>query len=297
MTGVTQLGYLGASVRDLAAWEQFASDVLGMELSERGDDGTLFLRMDEQHYRIALHPGDDDDLAYLGWRVVDDEALTEIAARLQAAGVSIVAGSADEAAARRVEGLITFRDPSGIATEVFYGPRVDYDRPFTSPRAIAGFVTGEQGLGHAVIRVDDQDESLRFYRNLLGFRISDYIQRPGTPSGMVFLHCNPRHHSLALQQMPPSRPKRMWHWMLQTKSIDDVGTTFDVCQERGLHSTTLGRHTNDHMVSFYIRTPSGFEVEYGWGAREVDDAVWQVQRHVTGTIWGHRRTPVPAATT
>jgi hypothetical protein len=54
----------------------------------------------------------------------------------------------------------------------------------------------------------------------------------------------------------------------------------------------LGRHTNDHMTSFYLKTPSGFDVEYGWGARTVDDATWQVQRHEKGSIWGHR--PVAA---
>jgi biphenyl-2,3-diol 1,2-dioxygenase len=297
LASVTQLGYLGAGVSDVAAWERFATEILGMQVSEHGNDGTLFLRMDEQHYRIALHPGGDDDLAYLGWRVADDQALAEITAQLQAAGVAVVPGNAEEAAARRVKALVKFRDPSGIATEVFYGPQFDYDKPFTSPRGIA-FVTGEQGLGHAVIRVDDQDESLRFYRNLLGFRISDYIEieRSGASFSMVFLHCNPRHHSLALQQMPPSRPKRLWHWMLQTQSIDDVGTTYFLCEDRGLLNTSLGRHTNDHMVSFYIRTPSSFEIEYGWGARQVDDAVWQVQRHVTGTMWGHRRLAPPTGT-
>ena len=49
---------------------------------------------------------------------------------------------------------------------------------------------------------------------------------------------------------------------------------------------TLGRHTNDHMVSFYMASPSGFEVEYGWGARTVDDSTWQVQQHTTGSMWG-----------
>jgi extradiol dioxygenase len=47
----------------------------------------------------------------------------------------------------------------------------------------------------------------------------------------------------------------------------------------------LGRHTNDHMVPFHLRTPSGFEVEYGWG--------WQVQHHTQGSIWGHRPLAVP----
>jgi hypothetical protein len=42
------------------------------------------------------------------------------------------------------------------------------------------------------------------------------------------------------------------------------------------------------MFSFYMRGPSGFEVEYGWGAREVDDAVWQVARYDVPSLWGHR---------
>jgi hypothetical protein len=58
-------------------------------------------------------------------------------------------------------------------------------------------------------------------------------------------------------------------------------------------ATTLGRHTNDQMVSFYVITPSGFEVEYGWGGRLIDDSVWQVQRHDRGALWGHK-VQVPA---
>jgi len=46
--------------------------------------------------------------------------------------------------------------------------------------------------------------------------------------------------------------------------------------------------TNDHMMSFYMRTPSGFDIEYGWGGREVDDSIWQVQYHTSGSMWGHR---------
>jgi hypothetical protein len=42
------------------------------------------------------------------------------------------------------------------------------------------------------------------------------------------------------------------------------------------------------MVSFYMRTPSGFEVEYGYGARTIDDSIWKVERHEAPSIWGHR---------
>jgi hypothetical protein len=91
-------------------------------------------------------------------------------------------------------------------------------------------------------------------------------------------------------------PKRLMHFMLQCRHVDDVGSTYYLCQDQGIEiSGTLGRHTNDHMMSFYMRSPSGFEIEYGWGARIVDDATWQVQKHEAPSIWGHRGSLTPSA--
>lgn len=291
MARVSQLGYLGLSVRDVAEWEQFAAHILGLQPNGRDSDGSLFLRMDEYHHRFIVHPNGNDDLAYIGWEVATEEALAEMAAQLRNAGVAVRPGTTAEAEARRVAGLITFADPSGIASEIFYGPLVTFDQPFHSPRPISGFKTGEQGLGHFVIAVNDLDQSLRFYRDVLGMRISDFVKfspAPGVMLHVVFFHCNPRHHSLAFWAMPQA-PKRLHHFMLQLQSLDDVGATYYLCQDHQVPITmSLGRHTNDHMVSFYLRTPSGFAVEYGWGAREVDDATWQVQVHTSGSIWGHQ---------
>jgi 2,3-dihydroxybiphenyl 1,2-dioxygenase len=158
---------------------------------------------------------------------------------------------------------------------------------------MAGFKTGALGLGHVVLRSDDLPASVGLLTGALGFRISDYI---GT---MTFLHCNPRHHSVAFQprakNLPRSRDKKLWHFMLETNALDDVGSGLDAAMKSGATlATTLGRHTNDQMVSFYVVTPSGFEVEYGWGGRLIDDSIWQVQRHDRGALWGHK-VQVPAA--
>ena len=67
MAGVTQLGYWGFEVSDLAAWETFATDVLGLAVAARQEDGGLRLRLDEHSWRIALEPGPADDLAYVGF--------------------------------------------------------------------------------------------------------------------------------------------------------------------------------------------------------------------------------------
>jgi len=291
MISVTQLGYLGLSVRDVNGWDQFAAQVLGLQPNGRDPDGSLFLRMDEYHHRFIVHPTGKDDLAYIGWEVGTEEELEAMAERLKQAGVGVTPGTSDEADARRVAGLIKFADPSGIPSEVFYGPLVVFDQPFQSPRPISGFKTGEQGLGHFVVWVDDFDRSLHFYRDLLGMRISDFVKfspAPEVKMRVVFFHCNPRHHTIAFAQMPRAS-KRLHHFMLQLQSLDDVGATYDLCQTQEVPiAMKLGKHTNDHMVSFYLRTPSGFNVEYGWGAREVDDSIWQVQVHTAGSVWGHQ---------
>jgi biphenyl-2,3-diol 1,2-dioxygenase len=290
MSGVTSLGYLGLGVKSLDAWEQFATQILGLQSAGKTDDGRLLLRMDENAYRFALHRDDADDIAYAGWEVADAAGLREVAERMRAIGVEAQPASADEAAARRVTEMIRFTDPNGMPCEVFCGPSVQFENPFHSPRAISGFVTGEQGVGHIVVAVPDIQKSLRFYCEGLGFRVSDTIDMKFGPAKvtMVFLHCNPRHHTLALVPVPA--PRKLHHFMLQLRSVDDVGSTMYLVQDKGIEiAATLGRHTNDHMLSFYMRTPSGFEIEYGWGARVVDDATWHVQKHNAPSIWGHRR--------
>ncbi|HZO80199.1 MAG TPA: biphenyl-2,3-diol 1,2-dioxygenase [Candidatus Binataceae bacterium] len=299
MASVTQLGYLGIGVSELARWEHFASEVLGLQVNGTDSDGSMFLRMDEYHHRFILLPGGPDDVAFVGWEVRDQPALDEIRRRLSAGGVEVAEATPEETRARRVVGLIKLRDPSGVPTEIYFGPLMNFEQPFKSPRAISGFVTGEQGMGHIVVRVDDAARSLHFYRDLLGMRISDFIDmrshRSGQSLSLTFMHCNPRHHSIAFGVIPAR--KRLMHFMLQTRSVDDVGSTYYLCQDRGIEiSGTLGRHTNDHMMSFYLRSPSGFEVEYGWGARVVDDATWQVQKHEAPSIWGHRGSLAPMPT-
>ena len=105
---------------------------------------------------------------------------------------------------------------------------------------------------------------------------------------MEFFHCNPRHHTVALVPVPAA--KRLHHFMLQVPTLDDVGFALERATAADVPITSsLGRHTNDHMVSFYARTPSGFEVEFGCGARTIDDAVWRIARHDKPSSWGHKR--------
>ncbi len=291
---VTQLAYLGLEVSDLAGWETFATGILGLAHNGTDTHGTTFLRMDEHHHRFALHPGPRDDLALAGWQARNVDDLRVIAERLGAMGVPVTWGDAAEARQRRVAAFIRLRDPSGIDTEVCCGPLVEAERPFRSPRDIAGFEASDLGLGHIVLAVDDYDASMRFYCDGLGLRVSDFIDLDmgaTEATRVAFLHCGPRHHSVAIAQV--AAPKRLHHFMLQVRQLRDVGSTFDRCRDAAVPITMeLGCHTNDRMVSFYARTPSGFQVEYGCGGREIDDDTWQVEVYQAASTWGHR---APAA--
>ena len=198
------------------------------------------------------------------------------------------AGSRDDAAQRRVVGLVRCVDPSGIQTEIFYGHAVD-SRPYQPSRVGSGFKTAGQGLGHILAHTPDLDASVRFYRDLLGFRVSDFttLATPGGPLRLAFLHCNSRHHSIAFIGAPG--PKRLNHIMFESNALMDVGIGRDACMAHDIPiAIDLGCHMNDRMVSFYLASPSGFALEYGWGAREIDDAAWQIEYYDSvDSIWGH----------
>ena len=82
------------------------------------------------------------------------------------------------------------------------------------------------------------------------------------------------------------------HLMIEAASLDDVGRALDRCTRRGATvSGSLGRHANDLMVSFYVRTPGGFDVEYGTDGRLVDDATWISRENTAVSLWGHSFAP------
>jgi catechol 2,3-dioxygenase-like lactoylglutathione lyase family enzyme len=144
-------------------------------------------------------------------------------------------------------------------------------------------------MGHVVLNVIDVERLLPFYRDVLGFHISDYGLKP---YGLYFFHLNSRHHSFA---MVGSGRSSFHHFMIELYSLDDVGQGYDLAQQDpGRIAYTLGRHTNDYMTSFYATTPSGFFVEYGWGGRSIDPATWQSHETTDGpSLWGHERIWLP----
>jgi 2,3-dihydroxybiphenyl 1,2-dioxygenase len=281
------LGYAGFGSDNLDDWRQFGTGLVGLQAVERGNSQLSF-RMDDRKQRIVIDRAMGEGARFFGWEVADAAALDALAAHLEGAGVAVTAEPIERADARRVRALISFRDPAGNRLEAFYGAEID-ETPFKPGRSISGFRTGPLGLGHVVLTVENIDAVMPFYVDVLGFGLSDYIEKPFRA---YFFHVNARHHSLALIE---TGNNGMHHLMVELFSLDDVGQCYDIAlTEENRVSVTLGRHTNDFMTSFYAKTPSAFMVECGWGGREIDRASWQPVEMTDGpSLWGHERVWLP----
>jgi len=277
------LGYIGIRTRKLEDWSAYATRFLGLQLVERSRNALAF-RMDDRKQRIVVEAEQGEGPSFYGWEVENAKALDDLAARLERSGVSIARGSRALADERRVKDLIVFSDPIGNRLEIFHGAEIATD-PFRPGRAISGFRTGALGMGHAVLTAERLDEVLPFYQDVLGFKASDYILKPFKA---YFFHVNPRHHSLAFID---TGKNGIHHLMMETCFLDDVGQAYDLALRKPeMIGTTLGRHVNDEVTSFYSWSPSEFLVEYGWGGRTIEPATWTPHERTEGpSLWGHDR--------
>jgi 2,3-dihydroxybiphenyl 1,2-dioxygenase len=282
---VQALGYMGVRSKSLEDWSDFGSRHLGLQRIDKSRS-TLAFRMDDRKQRLVVDQSDGDGVNFFGWEVADRASLDALARRLDDAGVKFSVGSRALADQRHVADLIVLNDPIGNRIEIFHGAEAAGE-PFVPGRSVSGFRTGALGLGHVVFGVDSAETvhcMLPFYRDLLGFRLTDYYSHPFEAR---FLHVNQRHHSLAFVEMGQNS---FHHLMMELFSLDDVGQGYDLAIAEDKVATSLGRHTSDYMTSFYSWTPSKFMIEYGWGCRLIEPDTWRAQERNSGpSLWGHER--------
>ena len=290
MADIKSLGYIKIQTSDIDRWRSFAFDVLGFAQGSGPDPDALYLRMDERPARIIVVSGDTDQVVHVGWEVRDGLALQRVREKLERGGVAVKPLAVEEADARRVEDVIAFTDPTGITTEVFFGPALDHS-PVVTPFG-GTFVTGAQGLGHVVLPTMDPAGAFAFYTEMLGFLPRGAMRLPAPPEfgplRIRFFGVNERHHTLALCPAPHGGAPGLVHIMVEVDSLDAVGRALDRVAKEGFSlSSTLGRHTNDKMVSFYVRAPGGWDIEFGTDGMKVDETSYTAEEITADSYWGH----------
>jgi 3,4-dihydroxy-9,10-secoandrosta-1,3,5(10)-triene-9,17-dione 4,5-dioxygenase len=290
MAKIEALGYVVAEATDVSKWKQFAEQTLGAKASPTPEGG-LDIKIDERAYRIAIVKGTQDRFYASGWEVPDEASFNSVLESLKKDGVKVEVGNPKLRAARAVNNIATFTDPSGNRHELYWGVNSG-SQPFKSPICVSGFKTGKQGMGHVVLpAAQNFDATLKFFRGTLFFGMSDIFNFKPAPEApnmrIYFMHAAAgRHHSVALAEMP--HPSGCVHIMLEVNSMTDVGMALDRVTKQGVKiMATLGQHENDKMTSFYMLTPGNFALEYGWGGLTIDPQRWNTTETKQVSIWGH----------
>ncbi len=290
---VRSLAYIRIQTRDLSAWSQFAETVMGASTRREAGDERLLVRIDARPWRFRIEQSDSERYLCAGLECASEADYRAVLDRVSASGTAVSEGDAAGRAERHVQAYASFTDPAGNGIELCWGNTVA-GTPFVSPVGVPGFVTGEMGFGHVVLPTGCYADTRAFYKDVLGFGDSDEmrVHFPGAPEqglGMSFMHATgPRHHTVAVGEFPSSTG--LIHTMVEVPTIDDVGLAYDRALAAGTHiSATIGRHTNDRMLSFYMRTPSGFDIEYGCdGERFHDWSSFTPTFTIKEDLWGHK---------
>ncbi|NYF57981.1 VOC family protein [Micromonospora purpureochromogenes] len=288
--GKVHLGYLCIETTRFGDWRRFGADGVGLHVDELDRDRMRF-RLDDHECRLLLQRGPAEDVRTVGWHVDDHEAFDDIVARITARGVTVEQGHDEEAALRGVQRLVRFPGPKGLVQEL-YTTAVTTTAPLHMQAS--GFVTGDAGMGHIAISSRQPDAIHRYYDNLLDARLSDFIVETisRVRFRIRFLRVNGRHHTVAVANTEGLRidPIRtaVQHLNTQVATLDDMTTSYQRLKQLGFTMALgIGQHTNDKELSYYVRTPSGFEWEVGWNPIVVDEATWEPTTHQGISIWGH----------
>lgn len=288
--GDSSMGYLLIESRHLSRWRLLLEQGLGLHV-DRDHDHDLVLRLDDHARRIVVRRGSAEDVSAIGWQLTND-AFAAVVARAKGRGLALEEGTAEEARIRGVESFLRVRGPKGLPIELFSKPILT-DEPLDM--LSSAFVTGALGMGHFATTSRHPDATRRFWQDLFDARISDRVSQrlAGLTIDIDFLRVNARHHSIAIAapreaRLDPVRT-RIQHFNLQCATLDDLQAAFGRCRKLGFEMAhEIGQHPNDRELSFYVLSPSGFEIELGWNALEVDEATWKTAHYDAISSWGHR---------
>lgn len=289
MIDIRGLAYFVTEIEQLDEWRRYAEDVLGM-MTAPAPGGGLYVKMDERPFRILVLEGGQRRYVASGWEVAGEAAFKDALVTLGNAGVGYELAGPELCRQRGMQAIALLTDPSGNRHELGWGHLSDC-QPFVSPQGVPRFLTGEMGMGHTVLPSPNFDASVAFFRDVVGFGLSDIFNFRPDPNGPAirihFLHCNnARHHSLAIAEYPV--PSGCVHVMVEVDSMTEVGRAHDRMTARQVPiSATLGQHLNDRMTSFYMKTPSGFDLEFGCGGLQVDWDRHSPFEFTRVSIWGH----------
>ncbi|QDK97521.1 extradiol ring-cleavage dioxygenase [Acinetobacter tandoii] len=291
--GLVRMGYAVIESNKLKEWKVFLEQGLGLHFNDEEQlINEISFRMDNHAKRLIVQRGSAEDFIALGWQVKDQKTLDIIIRRLAEREIAYEKSHPDEAEQRGVKEFWRILGPKKQKIELFIEAKVT-EEPLNM--LTSSFVTGDAGMGHVAITSRKPLKMQRFWQEIFDARLSDNIEQviSGITLDITFLRLNERHHSVAIattREVPldPIRTK-VQHMNVQGSSLDDLSNAFQRCKKLGYEMAhEIGQHPNDKELSFYVISPSGFEIEFGWAPLVVDENSWKPTKYFAISSWGHK---------
>lgn len=276
MARVSEIRHIGYAVTDLAAEAAFYRDNWGLRDAGEKDDMLHFAAEGhDELYVVRLRQSDVDKIDLIALAANSRADVDVLYDKVVAYGCQIVF------APRELDTLgggygFRFFSKDGLPFEI------SSDVARGTSRELVRWEGIPQKISHIVLHSPDHKEMVRFFSDVLGFKVSDWLG-----DVMCFLRCNEWHHRIALLPGPPC----VNHVAFDMLGLDDM--------MRGIHrlkqvGTDIrwgpGRHTAGNNTFSYFTTPAGFAVEYTAELEEVDDATWEAKVHAPAPMvmdqWG-----------
>jgi catechol-2,3-dioxygenase len=249
MVNVIKLAHVGLNTTDLSRQAEFYNDKWGLQrIDEFG--GEMFFRAEgPAHHVLTLHDTGATGLHHVALEVASPEDIDRAFEELQAAGVEVVNAPAQELEPG-IQKAIRFKDPDGFIVELVAGVDAVHD-PYGDRDA------KPRDLNHVVLNVANASRSEAFYRDLLGFKMTDRFV-----GGLSFWACNANHHSLAFGEAADGQPT-FHHAAFEMKDWEEWTRAVFYAGEAGLKRVWgPGRHLFGSNLFSYYKDPEGNTVEY-----------------------------------
>lgn len=243
MISVKQIGYATFETPDVERSVDYYTQFLGLTEVQRDGD-TRYLACPSDVYSVVLKKGSTPAVTRLALQLDPAADLKEFAAQATAKGVQ-VHRQTDSTPDAPV--TLTIKDPSGLDVDLIPGRFVTSKRPPNNGVA-------PRKLGHTAFFTPDIQATVKFYRDVLGFRVSDWIG-----DFFVFMRCNPDHHTVNFLSGPN---RGLHHIAFELNDWSHVKEACDLLLQHNLNLTWgPGRHGPGHNIFTYHLNPDGFTIE------------------------------------
>ena len=279
IVNVKRVSHVALKTKDVERQVDFFTQMVGLGETERDSAGRVYLRCNSNHHSVVLIPSTETGIDHYALDVGGPAEFEAAAKALTNTGISYEIEQSDEPGQAT---SLRLRDPDGFVVELI-GEMAQVDANY-GPRAVQ-----PRKLGHITFRVGDCKRSAGFYSEVLGFRVSDWLD-----DKFVWMRCNPDHHGVAFSQ---ADVVTLHHFAFEVQDFSHLARQADHLAQNG-YSLIYGpgRHGPGHNQFAYFRDPERNLVEYTCDVQQIwDDATYEPKvwssKEQWSNLWG---SPKPA---